>query len=108
MDFKDIHIETKWTPPTPDDIQVRTDAWKQMMRQRVVGFTATLDCTPAFAREIQALIEQRAWTEAAEKEIEALKFIAEMWQVIKAVAEMPADGSEGVVAQARSLLERGK
>lgn len=74
MDFKDFYIDAHFDPPlAPDDIRECGAVWRQMMRLRAVEFSVALNCTPAFTRDIQTILEQ-----VVEKERESMDFIANL------------------------------
>jgi|SRR5581483_7987679 len=54
-------------------------------RQSVTAFAKTLDL-PSFVHELNELLNQRAWEQAAEKEKIAMQKIADMWMIVQAVA----------------------
>lgn len=57
----------------------------QHIRQRITEFEQQHD-VPPFVSRINELVNQQAWKEAEQEEKRAIEKIAEMWEIVQAVA----------------------
>lgn len=63
-----------------------TEETVKQLRAQVTDFTATLD-VPPFVHEINDLVNKQMYARAAVEEQEAIALIADMWAIVKALAE---------------------